>query len=120
MSFKERRRARRISASLAVRVSGGPAAASGKTLNISANGVYFQTSRFIEPLTKVKLELLIPHPGASSDDTHVVGCDGIVVRVEPERQDPSVPQYNVAIFFTHLPKSSKAALEKYFKGRMTS
>ena len=63
MSAKERRRAQRVDANLAVTISGGPAEAKGKTLNISSNGVYFQSPYFIEPLTKVKLELVIPPQG---------------------------------------------------------
>jgi len=117
--FNERRQAQRVEANLAVTIKGGPAEAKGRALNISTNGIYFESPHFMEPLTKVQLELLVPDAGSSKRELTVT-CNGVVVRVEPERKDPSVSNYNVAIFFTFVPDASQKILDRYIRARLAS
>ena len=119
MQFKERRQAQRVEANLAVTVQGGTAEAKGRALNISTNGISFESPHFMEPLTKVRLELGVPDPGPSRRELTVT-CDGVVVRVEPERKDPAVSKYNIAIFFTLVPDASQKILERYIRARLAS
>jgi len=119
MALSERRKAKRVEANLAVTLRGGPAEAKGKALNISANGIYFESPYHISPLTKVHLELLIPDPGGQRKESPVT-CDGVVVRVEPEKKDPAIAKYNVAIFFTLVPESSRKILDRYIRSRLSS
>jgi c-di-GMP-binding flagellar brake protein YcgR len=119
MQFKERRQAQRVEANLAVTIKGGPAEAKGRALNISTNGIYFESPQYIEPLTKVRLELVVPEAGASKRGV-AVSCDGVVVRTEPERLDPAVATYNVAIFFTFVPDASQKTLDRYIRARLAS
>jgi hypothetical protein len=119
MTFDERRRAPRIQAELPILLEGGPAEAGGKTLNISTSGVYFEVPHFIEPLTKVRMELLFPGPGGS-DSGGRVGFDGIVVRTEPEKPSPEVKVYRTAVFFTYMPETSLKVLSTYIERRHSS
>jgi hypothetical protein len=119
MAPKERRRAKRVEANLAVTVRGGPAEAKGKAFNISTNGIYFESPYYLSPLTKVRLDLLIPDPG-TEDRESPVSCDGVVVRVEPEKKSPGVSRYNVAIFFTLVSESSQKILARYIRSRLSS
>lgn len=116
----ERRRAQRVDANLAIRITGGPDASQGETLNISMNGVYFKSSRFIEPMTKVQLELMIPDPSVEKGEDISITCDGVIVRVEPEREDPSVSIYNTAVFFTYLPEATQKLITKYIQRRIST
>lgn len=119
--FKERRRAKRVDANLAITITGGPEEAQGKTLNISTNGVLFQSPRFMDVLTKVQFELIIPPPAtAPGAKEERVEVDGVVVRVEPESEDSTVDFYNIAVFFTFVPKSSQDVLNRFIKNRSTS
>ena len=120
MTFKERRRAKRVDANLAVTISGAPEGAEGRTLNISTNGVYFESPKFIDVLTKVQLELVIPTGEPGSGKEQRVTCDGVVVRVEPEHEEPDVSRYNIAVFFAFVPKASQAVLSRYIKSRLSS
>jgi hypothetical protein len=120
MTIKERRRAQRVDANLAVTISGAPEGAQGRTLNISTNGVYFESPKFIDVLTKVQLELVIPFGETGSGKEERVTCDGVVVRVEPDHEEPDVSRYNVAIFFAYVSKSSQAVLSRYIKSRLSS
>lgn len=116
MSLKERRKAKRIDARLAVTVLDGPAEATGHTLNISTNGVYFQSPHFIEPLTRVRLSLVVPRTEGKEEN---IDCDGVVVRVEPENKDSSVDLYKIAVFFTYISKSSQNGLDRYIQMRLS-
>lgn len=93
----ERRRGRRVEARLHIELDlepGGPSHPTS-TINISSNGVYFQSPRFVAPLTKLGLRLLLP-----DDDGSPVGCTGVVVRCVPDRPTAGVHQYEVACYFT--------------------
>ncbi len=112
MSFKERRRAKRVEKKLPITVLGGPEKVAGETLNISTNGVYFTCPYFIEPLTKVHLSLVIPGEEDSRDQ---VESEGVVVRVEPERKDASVSEYNIAVFFNRISDPDHSKLESFIQ-----
>jgi c-di-GMP-binding flagellar brake protein YcgR len=118
MNFKERRKAERVDANLAVTITGGPEGAEGKTLNISTNGVYFQSPKFMDVLTKVRLELVMPAQSQAGGKEQLITCDGVVVRVEPEQEDPTESNYNIAVFFTYVSKSSQEMLARYIKSRI--
>lgn len=117
MTFKERRRAKRVEAKLALTIVGESGEETGKTLNISTNGVYFQSPRFIEPLTKVSFEILLPKVEGGGSK-RPIRCEGIVVRAEPEKKDPSISNYNIAVFFTAMSDSSQKSLESFIKKRL--
>ena len=114
-SLSDRRKTPRVAAELPIAIEGGPAEASGKTLNISENGVYFEVPHFIEPLTKVRMELLIPATSDSEEKEIRFGFDGVVVRVEPETPTDNTSSYKVAVFFTHVPDYSLTALQAYIE-----
>jgi len=114
-SLSDRRKSPRVSAELPIAVEGGPAEASGKTLNISENGVYFEVPHFIEPLTKVRMELFIPTGNDPDGQGIRLGFDGVVVRVEPEEPAEHTGPFRVAVFFTHVPEKSLAALTAFIE-----
>lgn len=117
MMQKERRTAQRVEADLAVTVTGDPEAAKGKALNISTSGIYFESPHFLAPLTKVQLELRVPETDPKRGET-AVACDGIVVRVEPEKKDPARTLYRVAILFTYMSESSLRSLDRFIRSRL--
>ena len=118
-SLSDRRKSPRVAAELPIAVEGGPAEATGKTLNISENGVYFEVPHFIEPLTKVRMELYVPT--GNEADGHGIrhGFDGVVVRVEPEEAEGHIGLFRVAVFFTHVPEKSMAALLAFIERNMS-
>lgn len=117
MAFNERRTAQRVEADLAVTVRGGPGETKGRALNISTSGIYFESPYYLAPLTKVRLDLRIPDPRKGEMP---VTCDGVVVRVEPEKKDPAVAQYRVAILFTLVAEGSLKILDAYIRSRVPS
>ena len=115
----ERRKARRVDASLKLEVKvpkadGTLEKASLETINISSSGVYFKSDHFIEPMTKLgmELEVLVPD-GEEGSTTALVPCEGLVVRTSPEAQTEGCDNYEVAVFFTHIESDGMANLERH-------
>ncbi len=110
MPKAERRAAARVSATLAMEITLGDERARTKSLNVSANGVYFASPRFIPLLTKLRITLDLPEEAGRKGK---VTCDGVVVRTEPEAELPGATEYQVACFFTDISESDQTRLEAY-------
>lgn len=118
MNTRERRQAPRIDVNLPITVEGGTAEVSGKTLNISTNGIYFESPRFMEPLTRVMMSLVIQDGALNQGKGVHVQFDGIVVRVEPEERRPEVLSYRIAVFFTRVPEKSMTILKDFVENNL--
>jgi hypothetical protein len=115
----ERRKARRVDANLNLevkvpRADGSLETASLETINISSSGVYFKSDHFIEPMTKLAMELEVQVPaGEGGAETALVPCEGLVVRTNPEAESADCRNYEVAVFFTHIESEGMANLERH-------
>jgi len=94
-----------------------------ETINISTSGVYFKSDHFIEPMTKLAMDLEVRVPsgdgdisGDADDDGPAlasVPCEGLVVRCGPEAPEDGCDEYEIAVFFTHIESAGMANLEKH-------
>ena len=123
----ERRRALRVDASLNLevkvqRTDGSSAFASLETINISTSGLYFRADHFIEPMTKLamELDLVVPVSDDSEQEKAAVACEGLVVRTTPEGETEGCTEYEVAVFFTHIEAEALAALERHITLRLAN
>jgi hypothetical protein len=116
----ERRRAQRVDATLALNlhidIPGMEGAAAPETINVSSTGVYFRSTRYIEPMTKLSLNFDVPTDGEGTAGPVV--CEGIVARVVPEVPAPDTAEYEIAVFFTVIDADSLANLESYIALRL--
>jgi hypothetical protein len=117
MSGRERRKAPRVDIELPIILEGGSGEVRGKTLNISSSGIYFELSRYIEPMTKLRMGLAIPL-AAENGAEGIVQFDGIIVRTEPETESDEVKAYRMAVFFTDVPDSSKDILSRFISNNL--
>ena len=115
MQPTERRKAVRAPATLAMEIKlAGEGFGKLKTINVSANGVYFSSPGFIAPLTRLEITLLIPEKlDGSSSKRREVSCEGVVVRTEPDKPGKDVSEYDVACYFTSISGHDRAHLESY-------
>jgi hypothetical protein len=90
----------------------GVGAARVSSLNVSANGVYFSSARYIPVLTKLDITLDLPAGENGSKSDNVV-CRGVVVRTEPEEERPGQAEYQIACYFTSIDESDRETLESY-------
>ncbi len=81
--------------------------------NISCTGVYCHIDRFIPPFQKLRLSMILPIRDNGRIHNETIQLDGVTVRVEPDREDPDVLDYHVAIFFENLSKEDRDLIVKY-------
>jgi hypothetical protein len=113
---KERRRAPRVVAKLAMQIAGVEDDASVLTtesINLSAGGLQFQSKLRLEPLTKVALTLLLPPFGRRLRRERVVHCEGIIVRAAEIERVRQKPRYELACCFTGLTEENRDLIEQY-------
>jgi c-di-GMP-binding flagellar brake protein YcgR len=113
---QERRRAQRVNANLKLEVAvpgGAGDKATLETINISSSGVYFRSNHFIEPMTKLAMDIEVDVPEDGGGGTALVSCEGLVVRVVPEAETAGCENYEVAVFFTNIAPEGMANLERH-------
>lgn len=117
----ERRKSRRVDANLNLEVKvprsdGSLLTASLETINISSSGVYFKSDHFLEPMTKLAMELEVSVPGGSGPTAPALAqvvCQGLVVRTNPPVETPGCDNYEIAVFFTQIEPDGMQNLEKH-------
>ncbi len=95
-----------------IRLSGKDIA-HAESINISANGIYFTSNLFIEPLTKLQITLLLPREDSLGGSEDKVICEGVVVRTEPEAREEGRDSYDIACYFTSITEDHREKLETY-------
>jgi hypothetical protein len=112
----ERRKSVRIPAKLAMEIKiSGKDSAPAQSINVSANGVYFSSPTFIPVLTKLEVNLSLPAAGEdpASKMIRLISCEGVVVRTEPEKEQPGLSNYEIACYFTSINAKDKDYLDSY-------
>jgi hypothetical protein len=110
---KDRRQSPRVDARLQIELSIGndETTETASTINISANGVYFTCNRYIEPLTKLGMHLVLG--GESDEEIESIDVQGVVVRVEPDDPDAAVDTWDIACYFTDSTPEFRERLGRY-------
>ena len=98
-SSQERRRAPRLEHPIPLKLSSGDVEIVTETRNLSSSGVYCRVNTYIEPMTKLKIHLLLPVKKNTRVVTKKVSCQGVVVRTESV---PNGEYFNAAIFFNDI------------------
>ena len=116
---RERRRSTRVDARIALKLSGGdetfPAESiTTESINVGAEGVYCHVGRFIAPLTRLHVTMVLPLKGRKGQvKNEIVKAQGVVVRCQPSGTEDG--GYRIACFFTGLDPSTRETLEEYVK-----
>lgn len=115
-----RRKSTRVNANLNLEVKvaladGSEKTATLETINISSSGVYFKSDHFIEPMTKLgmELEVCVPDDAGECGGSELVGCEGLVVRTSPEVETEGCADYEIAVFFTNIESEGMESLERH-------
>lgn len=105
MMIKERRQHTRLDNNVPVKISCDDFDLVTETRNISCAGAYCRVNRYIEPMTRLKVILLLPLKRKNKGASKKISCQGVVVRVE---SDPCEDYYRIAVFFSDIqPKERK-------------
>ena len=109
-SSPERRRHPRLEHNIPVKLSSADVEIVTETKNLSSSGVHCRVNKFIEPMTKLKIHLLLPLKKHNKITTKKISCQGVVVRSEAAAGDHD---FNVAIYFTDLQQKDINCLNEY-------
>ncbi len=117
MQLPERRKHPRFDGNIPVKFSGTEFDIVTETANISRTGAYCQSNKYIEPMTKLRVNLLIPCRRNKRVFARKVTCEGIVVRTEAV---PGQEYYNVAVYFSDIQPRDAECITEYIKVAMAS
>jgi len=110
MSSKERRRSPRIDHNIPLKISSEDFDIVTESKNLSCSGAYCTVAQYVEPMTKLKIQLLLPLRRNNKISTKKVSCLGVVVRTEPY---PEQKNFNVAIYFNEVHDRDKKIIAEY-------
>jgi hypothetical protein len=117
----ERRETPRADARLSMRVEGAaevvaPSQIVTESQNISASGVYCHSTRYLAPLSKVALTIVLPRIPGGLSTQELVKCDGIVVRCDPDGR-PADQRWRLACMFSGLEPGWRQRIEEFVTWR---
>jgi len=108
-SSHEKRKHLRVEHSIPVKISCDHADILTETKNLSCSGAYCRVSQWIEPMTKLKIHLLLPLRKSDKLTTKKITCQAVVVRVQAVVGEE---YYDTAIFFSDIaPKDARTINE---------
>lgn len=107
---RERRKHRRLEKNIPVKISSDEFDVVTETKNLSCAGAYCRVNKYIDPMTKLNLQLLVPFKKNNKITTKKITCQGVIVRIESQ---PENEYYNAAIFFNEIQQKDAKFIEKY-------
>jgi hypothetical protein len=108
-SSQEKRRHIRVEFKVPVKISGDQGEILTETKNLSCSGAYCRMAQRLEPMTKLKVHLLLPLRKKDKVTTKSITCESIVVRTQAVSGEQ---YYDTAIFFSGIaPKDSRTINE---------
>lgn len=109
--FQDRRRHPRINRNIPLKISSGEFDIVTETENISGAGAYCRSDRYIDPMTKLKIVIMLPIKQRNKIATRKVECTGVVVRTENVPSEPNL--FKIAIFFTDISSKDTQKISEY-------
>ena len=106
----ERRQHPRLAGNIPVKISSDDFDIVTETKNLSRTGVYCRVNKYIEPMTKLKIHLLLPFKRNDKIITKKVSCNAVIVRTE---SIPGENSFNIAVYFNDIPSRGAEAIAEY-------
>lgn len=110
---QDRRKDPRLENNIPLKLSQDGLKLTTNTINISRSGAYCTVEKYIEPMTKMKINLQLPVRENGKFVTKKISCEGVVVRAE---ECEGGHLHNVAIFFNDISETDA----KYIAGYVNS
>ena len=111
----EKRKHPRVDNNIPVKISSEDLDIVTETRNLSRTGAYCRINKHLEPMTKIKIHLLLPFKKKDKVQTKKISCHGVVVRSEPA---PGQNYFNVAVYFNDIQKKDADSIGQYVSSVM--
>ena len=108
--INERRKDPRVDSNLPLKLFHDQGDIVTETGNISRSGSYCKVSKYIEPMTKLKICLFIPMKKDGKSINKKICCEGVVVRSEPTEKEG---EFSIAIFFNNISQRDAETISEY-------
>ena len=108
--LNERRSDPRLDNNIPVKICGESGDFVSETQNISRSGTYCRVEKYIAPMTKLKIHLMLKNPETGKKNTRKISCEGVVVRSEPAEDGKG---YHLAVFFSDITKRDAEFITDY-------
>jgi len=110
-TLRERRKYPRLNmkSEFNLKISDEESTAALRIINISASGIYCQSSRPVSLFREIEVSLKLPGV------LNIITCIGVVVRCEKVK---GKEKYNLAIFFNDIPPKDKNTLSEYIEKKL--
>ena len=109
-SIDERRKDPRLENNIPVKICQEGGDLVTETQNVSRSGAYCRVNQYIEPMTKLKIHLLLSFSKSGKSVTKKISCEGVVVRSEPTSYNE---KYHIAVFFSDITKRDAECITDY-------
>jgi hypothetical protein len=110
-SGQERRRSPRVRKNIPLKISGDEFDLVTETENISCYGAYARVDKYIAPMTRLKVIILLPVKRRNKTIANKVECSGVIVRTENIPDKPKC--FNVAIYFSDISDKDRQKILDY-------
>ena len=108
--LKDRRRHPRVKGNIPVKICGEEFDAVTETKNLSRSGAFCRVNHQIEPMTKLKIQMLLSYKKNSKVVTKKIACEGVVVRSDPVQGEK---YFNTAIYFNDIDDKDAGMIADY-------
>ncbi|MCX5681233.1 MAG: PilZ domain-containing protein [Candidatus Omnitrophica bacterium] len=110
MSTPERRRSPRVDSNIPLKISGEEFDIITEGKNLSSSGAYCTADRYLEPMTKLKIQFILPFKKKDQTATKKISCSGVVVRTQA---NPEGKNFDMAIYFNEIEEKNKKIIAEY-------
>lgn len=112
MSASERRQDPRVDNNIPLKISSDEFDIVTESKNLSSSGAYCFVDQQLEPMTKLKIQLLLPLKKKAKTVVKKISCHGVVVRSQTL---PGNKSFSVAIYFNDIQEKDKKVIVEYIK-----
>ncbi len=112
----EKRRHPRLERNIPVKISSDHGDILTETKNLSCNGAFCRVTQRLEPMTKLKVHLLLPLRKKDKVTTKAITCQAVVVRVQATQAGD---YYDTAIFFNDIAPKDSQTISDFVESMMS-
>jgi len=113
---QEKRRYPRLEHKIPVKISSDHGDILTETKNISCSGAYCRVSQRLEPMTRLRIHLLLPLRKNDKVTTKRIACQGVVVRVTAVNEPQEY--FDTAIFFSDIAPKDIRSISEFIESMM--
>ena len=110
----EKRRHQRAELKIPVKMSSDNGDILTETKNLSCSGAYCRVAQRLDPMTKLKVYILLPLRKSDKVTTKRITCQGVVVRTQAAGEE----YYDTAIFFSDIAPKDSRTINEFIESMM--